>query len=239
MPYATITTRRSHRACTGSTRQAVPARASTQHLQPGRQCLPVAASRQDSPQVGGRMPDNAHEQRLITLMKRLVTGDRKAFTALYDTTSGLVYGIALGILRDPTAAEEVAIEVYMQVYQQATHYDYRRGTPSAWLQILTRSRAIDRRRQDALRRQREASPDVVVLSSFSPGPEAYNTALEQHRVLQKALTTLNSHQRQVIEMAYFEGLSHSEIAARLGQPLGTVKTRVRTGLRCLREALTT
>jgi RNA polymerase sigma-70 factor, ECF subfamily len=183
------------------------------------------------------MPDNAHEQRLTTLMQRLVAGDRKAFTALYDTTSGLVYRVALRILRDPTAAEEVAIEVYMQVHQQAAHYDYRRGTPSAWLQILTRSRAIDRRRQDALRRQREVSPAVVVQSSFSPGPEAYSTALERHRVLQKALTTLSPHQRQVIHMAYFEGLSHSEIAARLGQPLGTVKTRVRTGLRCLRDAL--
>jgi RNA polymerase sigma-70 factor (ECF subfamily) len=183
------------------------------------------------------MPDNAHEQRLTTLMKRLVTGDRKAFTALYDTTSGLVYGVALRILRDPTAAEEVAIEVYMQVHQQAVRYDDRRGTPSAWLRILTRSRAIDRRRQDALRRQREVSPAVVVPSSFAPGPEANSTALEQRRVLQKALTTLSLHQRQVIHMAYFEGLSHSEIAARLGQPLGTVKTRVRTGLRCLRNAL--
>jgi RNA polymerase sigma-70 factor (ECF subfamily) len=170
-------------------------------------------------------------------MQRLVAGDRQAFTALYDTTSGLVYRVALRILRDPTAAEEVAIEVYLQVHQQAAHYDYRRGTPSAWLQILTRSRAIDRRRQDALRRQREVSPAVVMPSSFAPGPEAYSTALEQHRVLQKALTTLSPHQRQIINMAYFEGLSHSEIAARLGQPLGTVKTRVRTGLRCLRDAL--
>jgi RNA polymerase sigma-70 factor (ECF subfamily) len=183
------------------------------------------------------MPDNAYEQQLTTLMQRLVAGDRKAFTALYDTTSGLVYRVALRILRDPTAAEEVAIEVYMQVHQQAARYDDRRGTPSAWLQILTRSRAIDRRRQDALRRQKEVSPAVVVPSSFALGPEAYSTALEQHRVLQKALTTLSLHQRQVIHMAYFEGLSHSEIAARLGQPLGTVKTRVRTGLRCLRDAL--
>ena len=102
--------------------------------------------------------------------------------------------------------------------------------------MLTRSRAIDRRRQDALRRHREASPDVVVPASVAPGPEAYSTALEQHRVLQQALTTLSPQQRQVIQMAYFEDLSHREIAARLGQPLGTVKTRVRTGLRGLREA---
>jgi RNA polymerase sigma-70 factor (ECF subfamily) len=147
-----------------------------------------------------------------------------------------VYGCALRILHDPTAAEEVAIEVYMQVYQQAARYDSRRGTPSAWLMILTRSRAIDRRRQDALRRQREASPDVVA-PSYPPEPEVYSTALEQQRVVQTALTTLQPRQRQVIKMAYFEGLSHSEIAARLGRPLGTVKTQMRIGLRYLRDVL--
>jgi RNA polymerase sigma-70 factor, ECF subfamily len=149
----------------------------------------------------------------------------------------LVYGCALRILHDPTAAEEVTIEVYMQVYQQAARYDCRRGTPSAWLMILTRSRAIDRRRQDAIRRQREASPDVVVVPSFPPEPEVYSTALEQHRVVQTAPTTLKPRQRQVIKMAYFEGLSHSEIAATLGQPLGTVKTQMRIGLRYLRDVL--
>ena len=99
----------------------------------------------------------------------------------------LVYGFALRVLRDQTIAEEVAIEVYLQVYQQAACFDYRRSTPSAWLITLTRSRALDRRRQDAVRLQREASPAVVEQVACPLDPEAYSTALERHRAVQSAL----------------------------------------------------
>jgi RNA polymerase sigma-70 factor (ECF subfamily) len=117
-------------------------------------------------------------------------------------------------------------------------YDANRGTPSAWLVTLTRSRAIDRLRQEAQRREREESLEAAThMPSLTAGPEESSATTEQRRLVQRALALLTPEQRQVIELAYFSGLSHNEIAARLGQPLGTVKTRIRTGLMLLREDL--
>jgi RNA polymerase sigma-70 factor, ECF subfamily len=237
MSYAAITEKGPGRGATEGVQQAVHARPWGQRTPPERQRVTVTASRQGVGRGGKNLTDRSHEQQLIALMGRIVAGDRKAFAAFYDATSALVYGVALRVLHDQTIAEEVAIEVYLQVYQQAACFDCRRSNPSAWLLTLTRSRAIDRRRQDAVRLQREASPEVIEQVACPLDPEAYSTALERHRAVQSALASLSPQQRQVITMAYFEGLSHSAIAATLGQPLGTVKTRVRTGLRCLRTLL--
>jgi RNA polymerase sigma-70 factor (ECF subfamily) len=126
----------------------------------------------------------------------------------------------------------------MQSDRQASHYDARRGTPSAWLVTLTHSRAIDCRRRNALRQQHETSLALVETFPTSVlGPEAWSAATELQRIVQSALAALSPEQRQVIEMAYYEGLSHGKIAARLGQPLGTVKSRIRTGMLVLRELL--
>jgi RNA polymerase sigma-70 factor (ECF subfamily) len=174
---------------------------------------------------------------LTALLQRISQGDQPAFAALYNATRSLVYGLAVRILRDPSAAEDVTIEVYQQVYQQAGQYTPDRGTPSAWMLTLTRSRAIDRLRQQTLRQQRESPLDAVACASPLPDPETSSVANELCHAVRKALATLCQEQRQVIEIAYYAGLSHREIATQLGQPLGTVKTRIRTGMTTLRAQL--
>jgi RNA polymerase sigma-70 factor (ECF subfamily) len=180
----------------------------------------------------------AREDALAALVARAANGDQTALAALYDETSDLVYGLALRILRDRYAAEDVTIDVYAQVYRQVSSYDANRGTPSAWLVTLTRSRALDRLRQEAQRREREEPLEATArMPSLTAGPEERSATTELQRLVQRALALLTPEQRQVIELAYYSGLSHNEIAARLGQPLGTVKTRIRTGLMLLREDL--
>jgi len=180
----------------------------------------------------------AREAALAALVARAAEGDQMALAALYDETSALVYGFALRILRDQHAAEDVTIDVYAQVYRQVSSYDANRGTPSAWLLTLTRSRAIDRLRQEVQRREREESLEATTrMPSLSAGPEECSATTELRRLVQRALALLTPEQWQVIELAYYAGLSQNEIAAKLGQPLGTVKTRIRTGLMLLREYL--
>jgi RNA polymerase sigma-70 factor, ECF subfamily len=178
------------------------------------------------------------EQRLGALMARLARGDQAALAELYDETHIPVYSLALRILHHQPAAEDVTIEVYTQVHRQASHYDPQRGTPSAWLLTLTRSRAIDRLRIETLRREREESLDeTTTVASLIGDPEASSASSELQRIVQHALSRLTPEQREAIEIAYYSGLSHREIAAKLGQPLGTVKTRIRTGMLLLREYL--
>lgn len=155
----------------------------------------------------------------------------------YDQTNAVAYGLALRILADAAAAEDVMIEVYTQIWNQAAAYDPSRGSPSAWLLTVTRSRAIDARRargRDLASEPLEVAGDPA---SEAPGPEALAAAGERHRVVHGALADLSAELRQLIELAYFAGMSHGEIATALGQPLGTVKTRIRTAMMQLRCAL--
>ena len=171
------------------------------------------------------------------LVRRMAVGDQSAMAELYDQTSRMVYGLALRILADPTAAEDVMVDVYAQLWKHAADYDGSRGSPSAWLLTMARTRAIDARR--AQRRDKASEPLEAAgdISSDGPGPEALSVAAERHRFVQGALVDLSAELRQLIDLAYFAGLSHSEIAARLGQPLGTVKTRIRSAMMQLRERL--
>ena len=128
------------------------------------------------------------------------------------------------------------IDVYAQAFRQADGYDRLRGNPWAWLLTIARTRAIDRVRAETSRARHQGPLDALdELSSLEPDPEAASCATERGRLVHAALASLSHDQRQVIEIAYFSGLTHSEIAARLGQPIGTVKTRIRTGLLRLRE----
>lgn len=182
---------------------------------------------------------SARDQDWVALIKRVAEGDQSALAALYDATNRVVFGLVLRILSDRSTAEEVLLDVYTQVWRQAALYDRKRGAPLAWLMTIARSRAIDRFRSGRLDQQnRESLDDLGHLSSASLNPEE-NTALsERQRLVRAALNSLSVEQREVIELAYYGGLSHSEIALRLGQPLGTVKTRTRLGMMKLREALT-
>jgi RNA polymerase sigma-70 factor (ECF subfamily) len=172
------------------------------------------------------------------LIRGVAEGDQQALAALYDATSRTVYGLLLRILADASAAEEVLLDVYSQVWRQARTYTEARGTPLAWLTTIARSRAIDRLRRGRLERQRTEPLDAATHGG-SVGAKAEDDlrARELGTVVRAALDSLPPEQREVIELAYFGGLSHSEIAAERGLPLGTVKTRTRLGMMRLREML--
>ncbi len=177
------------------------------------------------------------EPELNDLVQRAAGGNHAALAELYDATSHVVFGLALRILGARDAAEDAVIEVYAQAWREAKGYDPQRGSASAWLLTITRSRSIDilrSRRRDLIVDPLESAGDV---SSELPGPEQTSADAERHRYVRGALTRLSTEQREAIELAYFAGLSHTEIAMKLGQPLGTIKTRIRLGMMRLRELL--
>lgn len=182
-----------------------------------------------------RVPDTGAWALLIA---ETAHGSDTGLAALYDATSTMVHGLALRILGDVGAAEEVTADVYMQVWRQAERYDPERGAPLTWLLTLARSRAIDRLRSGA-QDARRAAPigEAMGMSSPTPGPEECSEVDERRRLVRQALERLVPEQRRVLELSYFGGLSHSEVAAALGEPLGTVKTRIRLGMGRMREAL--
>jgi RNA polymerase sigma-70 factor, ECF subfamily len=171
-------------------------------------------------------------------LERAAGGDEQALAALYDESSGLVYSICLRVLGNEADAEEITLEVYAHIWRCAKDFDAGRGTVCAWLAMLARSRAIDRLRAGATRRTSERElPAAFAVVDPEILPDEAGAASERRRFVQAALETLSAEQRQAIELAYFSGLSHSELAARLGQPLGTIKTRIRLAMMKLRELL--
>ncbi|HTK29726.1 MAG TPA: sigma-70 family RNA polymerase sigma factor [Vicinamibacterales bacterium] len=170
----------------------------------------------------------------IALLDRIVARDEAAVGELYDRHSRLLFGLILRILRDRSEAEEVLQEVFVLVWTRARTYNVALGSPAAWLVRVARNRAIDRLRSNAVRlRAVEAAP----LPAAGASPEASATLGEQQRTVAAALAALPPEQRELIEHAYFLGLTQTELAERFNLPLGTVKTRVRTGLQALRERL--
>jgi RNA polymerase sigma-70 factor, ECF subfamily len=142
-------------------------------------------------------------------------------------------------VREPSAAEDILLEVYLQVWSTAQSFDAGRGAVSSWLLTLVRSRAIDWLRSRRARRTHLEQPldEVLTLSNHRPSPERASAEAGRARIIGEAMAGLVPDQRQAIELAYFSGLSQSEIAARTGLPLGTVKTRIRLGMIHLRELL--
>lgn len=176
------------------------------------------------------------EQDWAMLISQIAQGNESALGMLYDHTSRLIYGLALRILMDISAAEETTIEVYTQVWRKAADYDPSRSTPSAWLIMLTRSRAIDRLRSNTQRSKMEETVEVDTPASTAD-PEEAVLVIERRELIQNAMSKLTLQQRKVIELAYFSGLSQSEIAAQLRQPVGTVKSWIRLGMMKLRDLL--
>lgn len=171
-------------------------------------------------------------------MERSAGGDQGAFASLYDASRQLVYTTALRILREPADAEEVTLDVYMQAWRNAKDYTDRRGTVGAWLVMLARSRAIDHVRSRSSRTNREEPfQEFAQFRSSEPGPDRETEVSQRRRRVVSALDTLPPEQREVIELAFFSGLTHTELATQLNQPLGTVKTRVRQGMIKIRELL--
>jgi len=171
-------------------------------------------------------------------LRRMVRGDQNALADVYDRHARLLYSLALRIVRRPSDAEDVLQEVFSQVWRQAGRYDMSRGTVVGWLVMLTRSRALDR-----LRRERGEPPsadiDLATRDVVDPGVgvDLQLVDAQQAARVRAALEALPDAQRIPLELAYYEGLSQSAIAARLDAPLGTIKTRMRQALIRLRDAL--
>jgi RNA polymerase sigma-70 factor (ECF subfamily) len=183
--------------------------------------------------------EDQSEEDLIALIGRVARGDRAALAALYQASNRELFGLALRILGDRAAAEEVLLDVYVQIWRTAQTYSQERGPPVTWMTLMTRSRAIDRLRSRATRQMVDVQP-IDSLASYAdsaPGPEESSEMAKRRRVIIAALAKLTPEQRQVIELAFFSGLSQSEIAAKLRKPLGTVKTQIRLGFVRLRDLL--
>jgi RNA polymerase sigma-70 factor (ECF subfamily) len=173
------------------------------------------------------------------LLRRVVAGDQGALSALYDRYARVMFAIALKVVGSTEEAEEVVLDAFSQVWRTAARYDASRGRLDAWLFLITRSRALDRLR--AMQRQEkalEASEEAVSIAPLAgTGPEEDALIAERREAVVRALGELPEPQRRLLELVYYEGLSHSEAAERTGEPLGTVKTRIRSGLGKLRDAL--
>lgn len=170
----------------------------------------------------------------VALMERIMQRDETALEALYDRYAGMLWSVLNRILRDAQAAEEILQDIFFQLWRSAQQFDASRGSLPGWLMVIARNRAISRLRHHNPARGEELQENSVSL------PFNLESAVAQKQLLEKvkgALETLPKEQRTAVELAYFEGLTQSEIAERTGDPLGTVKTRLRTGVETLKRVL--
>jgi RNA polymerase sigma-70 factor (ECF subfamily) len=172
------------------------------------------------------------------LIRQMAAGDRDAFARFYDRYAPLVYALTMRILRQPADAADVLQEVFWEAWQGAASYDPARGSPEAWIVTRTRSRAIDRVRSIRRRSETFVAPvdEGVAAARSEPGaPDP--SAVADRMAVESVLDRLPEAQREVLTLAYYQGLTQTEIAARLKEPLGTIKTRMRLGLERLRQMM--
>ena len=167
----------------------------------------------------------------ISLLSAIRSGDENAMALLYDRYSSIAYSVALRVLADTGAAEDVLQEVFMHLWRNPGLFDSSRGNLGAWLAVIARNRAID-----ILRKRHPESDITDVVVSVEPDMAGNAQRARDTEKVRGALGAMPPAQRSAVEMAYFEGLTHTEIAARTGEPLGTIKTRIRAGLLALRKA---
>jgi RNA polymerase sigma-70 factor (ECF subfamily) len=174
-----------------------------------------------------------------SLLERVAAGDQRALADLYDRTSSYVYSLVRRIVGDPDTAADVSQEVYLQVWRTARSFEPARGSAWSWLALMARSRGIDRVRAERSYRgavdAAEREPEILAAPLGDPAAEAASG--EEAGLVRRAMAELPPEQRSALELAFFGGLSHSEIAARTATPLGTVKTRIRTAMLKLEQAL--
>lgn len=177
------------------------------------------------------------------LVAQAADGDERAIAALYDRYGGVLYAVAYRVVGQSADAEDAVVEAFAQVWRDAARFEASRGSVAGWLTMIVRSRALDvvraRARRDRITATAAADQlqGPLAMGDWRVDPSDSYDHLERRGQVQAALQTLSPSQRQAIELAYFEGLSQSEIAERLQEPLGTVKTRVRLGMQKLRESL--
>ncbi|MCY7395573.1 MAG: ECF RNA polymerase sigma factor SigK [Nocardioides sp.] len=174
---------------------------------------------------------------LAELLRRSGRGDREAFAVLYDAVSARVLGLAVRVVRDPAQAEEVAQEAFMEIWKTSARFDADRGSPLGWMLTIAHRKSVDRVRSAEASTRRDGSyhqqNQPVAHDSTA---EAAHASLEAHRV-RTALKSLTSIQREALELAYFGGYTHTEVASMLDLPVGTAKTRIRDGLIRLRDMM--
>jgi RNA polymerase sigma-70 factor (ECF subfamily) len=177
------------------------------------------------------------EQDWAMLVQSIAAGDQLALHALYERAHRLVFTLIMRITANRETAEELTIDVFHDVWRRASHYDAANGTVLGWIMNQARSRAIDRLRFES-RKKRSHGGDMEPLGEVAADSRDELELREQGQALRAALATLTPDERQAIETTFFAGLTHAEAAARLNQPLGTIKTRIRSGLHKLRQRLT-
>jgi len=167
-------------------------------------------------------------------MAAIRAGDEQAMGQLYDRYSGIVYSVALRVLNESSAAEDVLQEVFLQLWRNPGAFDANRGSLGAWLAVIARHRSIDLLRK---RRPESGVEDVMIAIDTEMEDEAARKQLAERA--RAVMQTMPAEQRSALELAFFQGLTHSEIAAKTGEPLGTIKTRIRNGLIAMRKCLAT
>jgi RNA polymerase sigma-70 factor (ECF subfamily) len=174
---------------------------------------------------------------LAELLQRSARGDRSAFAELYDATAGRVHGLVLRVVRDPAQAEEVTQEAYLEIWRTASRYDPSRGSAVSWLFTIAHRKAVDRvRSAEASSRRESTYHHRNQTVDHDTTADTATASLEARRV-RTALGALTEVQREAIELAYFGGYTHSEVASLLDLPIGTAKTRIRDGLIRLRDTI--
>ena len=204
---------------------------------------PLGPDRERSPGTLGEVlyanPSKAPvpEAEWVALVRAVAAGDQRALHALYERAQRPVFTLTMRITANRETAEEVTLDVFHDVWRRASRYQEADGTVLGWIMNQARSRAIDRRRFD--QRQKRTDPETGnPLPATAPPTPGELVAFEQEaQALRRALEVLTPDERQAIEAAYFSELTHADVAARLNQPLGTIKTRIRSGLHKLRQAL--
>lgn len=190
---------------------------------------PAGAPHQGAPAGAG--PD------LGALLRSAARGDSAAFAELYDATAARVHGMVLRVVRDPAQSEEVTQEVFLEIWRQSSRYDAARGSALSWMLTIAHRKAVDRVRSAEAATRRDVAYEHANQSiDHDATAEAAHASLEARRVRQ-ALLTLTDVQREAIELAYFGGYTHTEVAALLDLPVGTAKTRIRDGLIRLRDSI--
>jgi RNA polymerase sigma-70 factor (ECF subfamily) len=174
-----------------------------------------------------------------SLMAKVADGDESALSTLYDRYNRLAFTICLRVLKDRGEAEDVLVEVFQELWTRANRYDVSRGSPMTYLSTLARSRAIDRLRAKGKNRAQPADLSTAAAGAASDDPDPSDSVElgEQRKRVVVALNELDPVYRQAVELSFYDGLSHSEIATKLNKPLGTVKTYIRQGLIRLRDRL--